>query len=246
MNKRYSQTDARRIINDCNQLGILQHIPILIGFPGETPRDIVETLEFIFRFQDKPYCKVLLPCQVVVRPNSPLHDNFEEFGLENNNYYDWQTADKKNTLPIRIARRFVARQAHGNRDLDLTNLVDTEEIRSIDLNEPGVARDLFQILEEAFSRAGKPKNFYFAIRKWSIRSAIISWFRKSQAGPGSSSTAVARHQAEDVGPRGLESLERWLRINKNSEEGRERLYGLILAALRGLKAKVKEDALGDR
>ena len=156
MNKRYSQTVARRIIDDCVQLGISQHLPVLIGYPGETAADVVDTIEFILRYRGKPRCHVHLPCQVIVRPNSPLFDDPGSFGLENaRDGYGWKLRDNSNTLPIRIARRFVARQAHGNADLSYAGLVDTEEIKNISLDELGAARDLFTLIGEVFSRAGQ-------------------------------------------------------------------------------------------
>ena len=210
MNKRYRQADARRILRDCSRAGIAQHIPIILGFPGETPEDVAETIEFIFECQDLPGCHLHLPCQVVVRPNSPLHTRFADFGLANNNYYDWFTADGTNTLPIRIARRFVARQAHGNPALSREGLVDTEELPAIHLNEPATAGDLCRLVREVYRRAGSPDAFEEGF---------------SGAAPDQSRRAAADGDLPGA----------WLALDKDSASGREQIYTLILEGLRRLK-----------
>lgn len=243
MNKRYSWTDARRILDDCCKLGIRQHIPILVGFPGETAEDMVDNLEVIFRYQDKQYCTIHQPNMIVVRPKSPLYERYTDFGLANNNYYDWSTTDLTNTLHIRIARRFLIRQAHGNHELSMEKLVDTEEIRNINLDDPGVARDQFHIIREALTRAGEPEALSSAIEQWeSKKSPAGSWYKRL--------TGIVRRNREDKSAspakragngaqREAEYLERWNQLDKNSAEGREKLYGLILLALEKLKTKVK-------
>ena len=211
MNKRYHQTDARRILRDCSRAGIAQHIPIILGFPGETPEDVAETIEFIFEYKDLPGCHVHLPCQIVVRPNSPLHSRYEEFGLSNNSYYEWCTVDGTNTLPIRIARRFVARQAHGNASLSMEGLVDTGEMPVIRLNQPNTAEDLYRLIREVYRRAGDVAPFEEGIATW----------------------------AKAVGcALGADSRETWLALDKDSAEGRKQIYTMVLDGLARLKQAV--------
>ena len=245
MNKRYSWEEAHRILNDCCQLEIRQHIPILIGYPGETPKDLVDTLEIIFLYQDKEYCFIHQPNLIVVRPKSPLYEQYADYGLANNSYYEWATADNTNTLPIRISRRFVARQAQGNRDLSMDGLVDTEEILNVNLDEPNVARDVFDVLYHMLSRAEKPDLLYRAIDDWDDRRfPAKGWFRsitdigrwRKKNGTESSADAAAEDD-----PTRTRYFGRWNQLDKNSPKGREKLYKLILVALGRVKDKIKQN-----
>jgi radical SAM superfamily enzyme YgiQ (UPF0313 family) len=222
MNKKYSHKDAARIFNDCNELGIMSYIPLIIGFPGETPEDIVDTLELIFNCKEKPFCEILMPGLLVITPNSPLYYKYAEFGLANRNRYDWYTTDFSNTLPIRIARRFVVMQAYGNDDLSVENIIDTEEIPVINIDESVVANDLFGMIHEAFLRSEETDLFYSAINQWSNNTSETSpkqSYKKDQ-------------KKEDY-------FQLWLQLDKNCAKGREKLYGLILTALKSFRNKVK-------
>lgn len=195
MNKRFSQEVAARIIEDCIEIGIRQHIPMLIGFPGETPEDVADTVAFILRYKDRAGVHIHLPCHIVIRPNSPLYDNYTAFGLADRLGYEWRSADNKNNLSVRIARRFVARQAHGNPELSMEKLVDTEEIKSVKLNDPVVAEDLCRLLREMQTRGGLNET----------------------------------------------ALDQWMRLDKDTPHGREQVYRSVLAALRALREKVREN-----
>lgn len=218
MNKRYRHTDARRVLRDCSRAGIYQAIPIILGFPGETPEDVAETVEFILEYQDLPGCRVLLPCQVLVRPNSPLHTRYTEFGLANTNYYDWHTSDGTNTLHVRIARRYVARQAQGNRELSEAGLVDTRDFAQIGLNVPATSRDLFRLLHEIAVRAGCPGRFYDGLARW-----------EAEAGQGGA-TAADFAMAQCV----------WDRLDKDAPLGRVWVSRLVLQLLQELRQAVKQ------
>lgn len=224
MNKRYRQSDARRILRDCSRVGIQQHIPIILGFPGETPEDVAETVHFILEFKDLPHCHVHLPCQIVVRPNSPLHTNYVEFQLANNSYYEWCTRDGTNSLPIRIARRFVARQAHGNPALSMEHLVDSEEILQIRLNDPHTAADLYRLVHEVFRRGQNLAQFYQILEGWTTDAGLLA-------------AAVESPQA------GYRAV--WEAHDKDSPEGRREVYGTILEGLRALRQRPLEELASD-
>jgi len=215
MNKKYRATDARRILNDCNELGIYCVIPLIIGYPGETPEDFVDTVEMTLEFKDKKYCRINMPGLLIVRSNSPLYDRYAEFGLANNHGYAWETVDGKNTLPMRIGRRFIIRQAHGNSDLSMESLVDTTEIQSTNLNHEPLATDMFEVIHEMFERSSNLETFY------------TSMFSSSASGHRKPTNR-------------LESQTRWLGSDKNSPQGREGVYKLILLALSSLRAKFRE------
>ena len=213
MNKMYDQEDARRILRTCDELGIRQVLPIILGYPGEQPGDVVDTIDLILEYKDRPNFKIGLPNLIVVRPNSPLYDSWQDHGLANQNYYDWSTVDGDNTLPVRIARRFVVRQAHSNPSLGVDELTDTEELANIHLNEDPVGRDTFAILAELFTRPGKLDEFH---------RLLDTWAQQTQT---SAPAADAESPYQDL----------WLRLNKDSADGRQRWIQLVLAGLKTFK-----------
>jgi anaerobic magnesium-protoporphyrin IX monomethyl ester cyclase len=107
MRKKYSLDVAMRIIDDCHRIGIRNYLPLVIGFPGETPVHLAETARFIDRCREQ--ATFLDPNQCCVRPNSPLHARFSEYGLTSNQYTSWTTADMTNTPVIRATRHAIIR-----------------------------------------------------------------------------------------------------------------------------------------
>jgi anaerobic magnesium-protoporphyrin IX monomethyl ester cyclase len=102
MQKNYSIEIAMRILDDCHRIGIQNYLPLIIGFPGETPADLAETAHLIDRYRDKAV--FLEPNQCAVRPNSPLYERYMDYGLASNDYSEWAMKDKTNTPTIRASR----------------------------------------------------------------------------------------------------------------------------------------------
>ena len=219
MKKAYKVHDARRILNDCSRLGIQCNIPILIGFPGELPEDIIDTVEFMYEYQDKPGMHFHLPVHIIVRRNTPLKAFPHKFGIENTQEYEWYTTDRTNTLPIRVARRFILRQVHSNRDLSMDTLVDTEEIATISFDEKNVALDMYRMLKRIYLRAGDLDSFYMAL--------------DGLAGPqGRGTPKTTDPEEQDI----YQSC--WTKLSKDTREGRQFVYRMIVYGLRGLKQKI--------
>jgi Radical SAM superfamily len=260
MNKQYAQEDARRISDDCIELGIRQNIQIIIGYPGEEPSDVVDTLELILRFKNEPMVTVLLPGLLVVRPGSPLYEDYPGYGLANNLYYEWSTADGTNNLHVRIARIFYIKQAHGNEDLKLNGIVEPGEIEALKLNEEPVAVDIFSTILEACERAGSLRSFLHAIDNFDrdtvqaqpkakgVMARIRSWTGNSNQRPDPVSVEtwptdeMEIGRPADAGTR-ADYLARWLKLDKDSKIGRQRLYEIMLLSIRSLFDKHKTAAI---
>ena len=224
MNKRYHHPDARRILRECSRAGIAQCCPIIIGFPGETPEDVAETVDFILEFQDLPLCRFLLPAQLVVRPNSPLHDQYAEFGLADNNYYGWCTCDGTNTLadPHRAAVRGPAglRQSRAPHGASRGRRGDSATFPSM---KPTRLPTSIACCDELFRRAGCLHHFHEALDDWAGRRR---WFHLF-------SSARRRRKMDDY------ALV-FQALDKDSPDGRKRLYQIILDSLQALKMKMHE------
>lgn len=228
MKKAYKVHDARRILNDCSRLGIHCNIPILVGFPGELPEDIIDTVEFMFEYQDKPGMYFHLPVHIIVRRNTPLKIFPHKFGIESTQEYEWYTTDRANTLPIRIARRFILRQVHSNRDLSMDTLVDTEEIATINLDEKNVALDVYRMLKQIYLRADNLNSFY----------SLLDEFAASQRRVKLQVTDDPEEQE-----RNYESC--WNELSKDTREGRPFVYRMVILGLKNLKQKIVQPSSPD-
>lgn len=158
MKKAFHLTDAIRIIKDCSNAGIYQYLPILVGFPGETPDDFADTVEFIIRYRDTPRLVFFQPSPVLVRTNAELHERYMDFGLANNEVLHWQDTAQTNTYMVRLARCFVAAQAQGNPSLSRENVACGEYLAQ-NINASAVAIDLFFLLNSLYQRSGSLETF---------------------------------------------------------------------------------------
>jgi anaerobic magnesium-protoporphyrin IX monomethyl ester cyclase len=123
MKKNYLLETARTIINECNAIGILNYLPLIVGFPGESTANFVETATFVEDFKDKAIFLEPNPC--CVRPNSPLYEMYSQFGLKNNDYTEWQSIDMSNTPAIRKTRSAILKAILKN-DLDGSASIDSK------------------------------------------------------------------------------------------------------------------------
>jgi radical SAM superfamily enzyme YgiQ (UPF0313 family) len=140
MRKNYSIEIAMRILDDCHRIGILNYLPLIIGFPGETPADLAETAHFIDRYRNK--AAFMEPNQCCVRPNSPLHKNYMDYGLACNDYTAWTTTDNTNTPVIRASRHAIIRAVLKGGELSRGSII--AELDAFNLNDaiPEVSREI--------------------------------------------------------------------------------------------------------
>jgi radical SAM superfamily enzyme YgiQ (UPF0313 family) len=130
MRKNYSIEIAMRILDDCHRIGIQNYLPLIIGFPGETPADLAETAHFIDRYRGKAV--FLEPNQCAVRPNSPLYERYMDFGLAGNAYTAWTMKDKTNTPVIRASRQAIIRAVLKGREFSRDSIIS--ELSAFNLN----------------------------------------------------------------------------------------------------------------
>ena len=212
MRKTFKLEDAIRIIRDCSAAGISQALPVLIGYPGETPADLVETLRFMIRFGALPGVQFLQPGEVMVRPNAELFNEYDKYGLTNNTLTGWATADGSNTPATRCVRTFIAHQVHGNTTLCHASLASAHMFEGIDLNDLAVADDLYAVLTEIYRQADAEAAFAQVLNVPIPELAATETWR------------------------------RWILIDKNDPAVRHDLQETILHALRSLRAKDVPDA----
>jgi hypothetical protein len=103
MRKRFTAGLLRRVVRDTAAAGIAQYGNLIVGFPGEGPREFAETLFFLVRNVDRLTSVGLPLC--MIRLNSPLARQPELFGLGDTQTETWTSRDGRNTHKIRLLRR---------------------------------------------------------------------------------------------------------------------------------------------
>jgi anaerobic magnesium-protoporphyrin IX monomethyl ester cyclase len=251
MNKSNDIALFERILEDCNKLGIANNTPIIVGYPGEMPKDVAITLNFILK--NKKRTRFTAPGLALARRKSPLYEQHSKFGIKDAREYDWETVDGKNTIQIRVFRRFLFFQACFNASFCLDSLVDYEEIAPLDMNAAAVAEDYISILSELAHMTGKYEVFKSGLRSISGMTDVASeadgggkyelsvlsnkfghkikamkalsqltrWFT---GGTKKSSLTNTSLESEDL----VEALKIYFKLDKNTNQGRRAVYKLAL------------------
>lgn len=99
MNKPYTSDFAEDIIKKSFNAGIEVGVNLVVGFPGETEQDFIETVKFIQR--NKKYINTIESINLCVI-DKYIADNFNDITIKDCN--NWYTNDMTNTLEIRQKR----------------------------------------------------------------------------------------------------------------------------------------------
>ncbi|MFC2140561.1 B12-binding domain-containing radical SAM protein [Candidatus Auribacterota bacterium] len=103
MKKKFSPELAEEVIRNTKKAGILVHVNIIIGFPGEEKKDILLTANFLKR--NKNFINNILFHPLAISYSSPLYLNKEAFGLKFENELNpnsWYSTKEANNLNSRL------------------------------------------------------------------------------------------------------------------------------------------------
>jgi anaerobic magnesium-protoporphyrin IX monomethyl ester cyclase len=142
MRKAFRLDDARRMLREAQDSGLDSHLPLIVGFPGETPADVLADLRFIREFRPEPRVHFLYVSPVVIQENSELHARYRDYGILAPEAHGWSTADGLNTRDVRVWRMFLLGNAIFNPSGEWGTRVHADVIGTVDLNAPAVAREL--------------------------------------------------------------------------------------------------------
>jgi radical SAM superfamily enzyme YgiQ (UPF0313 family) len=133
MKKRFTPELLERVIKEAAAAGIEQYGNLIVGFPGEGPKEFAETLFFLVKNIDY-FTLIGLPL-MVLRQNSPLRDMPEKFGISYVETDNWYTEDKLNTLRIRMLRRNILELVVSSKKFDLgkNKVLETNSAADADL-----------------------------------------------------------------------------------------------------------------
>ncbi len=226
MRKNYDHEVARRILRDASKAGIENQLPLIVGYPGETVSDFVKTLFFVFEFEN---CATFAgPSLLVVDNNSLLHKNYKQFGLQNNAWDTWVSADSKNDLQVRLFRQFVLKNALHNKTLALHAAVDWEHVRSLDFDRLSLASEVAGLLYELWKHSGRERTMIDTLTRWP---------EKTSDGHSCTEEELQQWHPENV-PREV-SLRDWFAHIKDVDDTKTRIGILVLEALREVRDKIR-------
>ena len=105
MRKNYNIDTAEKVIRDTHRAGIDVIFNIIVGFPGETEKEIEETMYFTERNLD--YAKEISIMPLLLLKGSYIYENAENIGIDLNTKQDqlhWKMLDNSNNYEIRMDR----------------------------------------------------------------------------------------------------------------------------------------------
>lgn len=113
---------------------MINNLPVMTGFLGERPDDIVKTISFVFENREFP--NIFLPGTMEVLSNSSIGSNPANYGLDDVSPHEWAIADGTNTPEIRVFWRFfVANAVNCTRFLMFDVLLSLDFTQRVMLNE---------------------------------------------------------------------------------------------------------------
>ena len=118
MNKGYNRKTADRIIQDTIRCGIKFNFNIVVGFPGESNYNFIETLFFIKKILKYGISNSTAICYI--SPGSVLFHHFEKFKIIDYEQEFWRTKDSWNTLHVRKARQYFTKKLYQSKLLNPT------------------------------------------------------------------------------------------------------------------------------
>jgi anaerobic magnesium-protoporphyrin IX monomethyl ester cyclase len=143
MRKRFTPTLLDKVIGDAAQLGIAQYGNLIVGFPGEGPREFAESLFFLTKNIDK-FTSIGLPI-FTPRKNSPIYSAPEKYGIADLDYHHWTTADGTNTSKIRILRREILSQLLQAKKFDQGRYNSLTGEEAMNLQDPDLRQEYANI-----------------------------------------------------------------------------------------------------
>ena len=219
MSKGYEHSMAERIIAHAHELGISNHLPIIVGFPGEQPSDVLTTLLFVSQY--RKYVSFYDPEILAVLPNSRLWHDFRKLGLDSNDITYWSTIDGRNNIDVRIFRRFLLRNAIFNESLSLDAVDDLDDIQALDFNQFPLASEVAAVLYQLWELSGTNKKMAPILTDWGGEPLDESFLSPGQ---------LQYWHPEKV-PSDLD-LSKWFSRDKNTPNRKVMTLNLLFGAIR--------------
>jgi hypothetical protein len=217
--------------------GIRSELGITVGFPGERPVDVLETVKFVLRYRSAPGIVFPYVQPITVDGDSLLRTRPADFGLANTRLIDWESNDRRNVFPVRLYRWFFLSNAVFNASLSYETATGLDTVDRLDLNLMALASEIACLVYLLGIETGKSET---AQEILDPRGYDVSWLP----------TEDPEYWHPDGVPRSL-PLQDWWSADKNAPELKSRINRFLIHALRDLNehltsGEVECDQLGVR
>jgi hypothetical protein len=221
MGKNFRLEEAKHILLDAQALGIDSYLPMLVGFPGEEPEDVLADLLFILEFQRQPRFRFPYVSPIEIKENSDLYARYGAYGLADTNAHAWSTRDGRNTRDVRVFRMWLLANAIFNPTGNLETQTHGDLIATVDFNHLAVASDVAAMLLLLGASGGTQAAAEEFIQAWSA----APW-------PGFSAFPIRDWRLESA-PAEFR-WEPWFGSDKNTPETKAKILGRLLEGMRDL------------
>lgn len=146
MKKGFTPSLLDRVVRDTALAGIAQYGNIIVGFPGEGPREFAESLLFLLKNINN-FEMLGLPI-LGPRKNSTLYESPHLFGMAGLDVDLWETTDGRNTPKIRILRRNILESVLREKTFDQGRFDSLISKTNVDLQDPEIREEYLNIFSE--------------------------------------------------------------------------------------------------
>jgi radical SAM superfamily enzyme YgiQ (UPF0313 family) len=136
MRKKYTPSDATKILKLTKQAGVKTKINIIVGLPGEGEKEFYETVRFIE--SNAVFIDEISSCNICfIMPKSELELEPQKYGIilgQENHWLKWRTTDGTNTNPIRVqrAKELVNIISNLKIPMNVVSIFDNDYVKKLD------------------------------------------------------------------------------------------------------------------
>ncbi|MFC1850757.1 B12-binding domain-containing radical SAM protein [candidate division CSSED10-310 bacterium] len=231
MGKNFSVDRVKQVLAAAIELRIENHLAIIVGFPGELPEDVLLTALFILEYKKKPCITFQYVTPIVIKPNSLLHTNYQDYDLSSNDHDNWISTDRRNDRAVRIFRFLFINNLLYNDELSLeqSNQLDPYRLwEYLDFNSPALASDVVAIFYLLALNSHQEEKTRLFFEQWATQNTAAA----NSVLPGQS---FAQQELEYWYPQGVPrgiQLAGWFTSDKNSVESKQKIVRFLLELIK--------------
>lgn len=218
MQKQFNLETVEEVLADAASQGIHNYLPLIVGFPGETPDDILDNIRFIRAHRGMPYVHFIYVSPIQVKPDSRLHREARDYGIQGLDEFEWYTSDGKNVRATRVFRVFLVANAMENPDWSLEKMARPELLPHLDFNQFALAHELAWTLFRIGAEAGDETGAQEFVNRWQEAPLKLQL------------PEYTEHWRPPAAPLTLR-LDNWYGMDKNKAEAKTRIVGRLFAYL---------------
>lgn len=221
MRKNFALEEAEKILEAAAALGIQNHLPLIVGFPGETPEDILADIRFILKYRGRNGIHFIYVSPIQLKSDSWLLSHHADYGIQGLDDYHWYTADERNIHGVRVFRTFLLLNVIRNAELTWEGLAHAEYLPHMNFDHLPVASEIAWTLYLLGRQAG---------REGQAREFLEQWEGEALNLPAGTDLAYWRPPSLPADLR----LSSWFARDKNAAAAKQRIVVRLLEFIRKL------------